>query len=596
MAYGAEGRDITDDVIIEKISITIKDKTGINVLYDLDSVTTGTAISGIPRDAKIFINVGYALPDQDGEGKDIEYNIDDYFKIIFPDAIKFSDGIDGKEFDSGNVAARINLSGNEATLTLTKIASDMHGEFNIDGQFDGNEIEEDKGAEIELDFMGHIIKIGFQDYEEPDININIAKKGKGKLTEEGILWTLEVTPSAPASNVRIKDTFSNNQEFVADSFKVNGQPTTGSAVSGNVITYEFPTEITGKQTITYLTKPKLDAFDGIETSTTKTVDFTNDAEVYLGTTLKDTDDDEVTLDSISKTGTEVSDFANGRRIKWTVTINNYGGMLNGKNARIEDQIDTMLKLVEGDSSALIQIKFDNNDAVTLGSSDYTITSGNLLTYNFPATSFDKVVLTYYTDIANPDTNANNNTLTFNNLAYLKWDGMTKGGASDGVGVGINNGLISKNSSFTNLYVNGSNEEITWTITINRNNLNIKNAEFKDIIPNGLEYVKGSFKLNGTGAPTVTPTVGVPTVTGTSISYAFPSEITSKQTIVYKTKILDNFESLFENGGDKLNIKGIKTKTNTPFINSATLTGDKGIHTSKKTQNVYCKIKMDKVAK
>ena len=559
-AYAAANK--TDDIIFNAV-ITITDP-----VTNKEIEPVGGIYNDVPKNAKINIRFEFELPD----GDDYEFEKDDYFEIKFPEEIKFKD-ISEKKFKSDKIDVILKLEDNTATVTIDRIAvSEITGFFEVDGTFVESLVSGGKVTEIDLGYEGGIIRIGFKEPPKPDVNMGIAKNGEYNHLDDTILWTVTLsTPSAIAYDVTVKDILiTANHEYVEDSFKVNGV-TTSAAITGSALSYTFPYPVDSEQTITYRTKPIAGAF----TVEDGKVTFKNKAELHLDGKLKGSSPGTVDLDWINKSDGTLSDVGGVTRIKWTVTVKNHGDKLkntnntnNTNNARIEDIIGAGLSLVENN----ITIQFDGNSPVTLTTGDNDIGkysySGNKLTYHFGNQDFKTAVLTYYTDILNPNDNLNNNdTITFNNTADLLWDNGTLGSPSDTskatIGAG---GLLDKRGQSSFVYINGETEEITWTVDINKNRLTIDNAVFTDEIPAGLEFIEGSFSLlyGDVVSGDVVSYEGL-TVTGSSIKYKFDGTINSKHTIIYKTKILDSHKELFTKGGDGNN--------SIIFKNSAVLIGE-----------------------
>ena len=554
-AYAAANK--TDDIIFYAV-ITITDP-----VTNKEIEPVGGIYNDVPKNAKINIRFEFELPD----GDDYEFEKDDYFEIKFPEEIKFKD-ISEKKFKSDKIDVILKLEDNTATVTIDRIAvSEITGFFEVDGTFVESLVSGGKVTEIDLGYEGGIIRIGFKEPPKPDVNMGIAKNGEYNHLDDTILWTVTLsTPSAIAYDVTVKDILiTANHEYVEDSFKVNGV-TTSAAITGSALSYTFPYPVDSEQTITYRTKPIAGAF----TVEDGKVTFKNKAELHLDGKLKGSSPGTVDLDWINKSDGTLSDVGGVTRIKWTVTVKNHGDKLkntnntnNTNNARIEDIIGAGLSLVENN----ITIQFDDTYPETLTTGDNDIGkysySGNKLTYHFGNQDFKTAVLTYYTDILKPNDSLNNNKeITFNNTAKLLWNNETLGSPSDTskatIGAG---GLLDKRGQSSFLYINDKDEEITWTVDINKNRLTIDNAVFTDTIPEGLKYIENSFKLNNSSVSS-----GL-TVTGTSIKYEFDTTINSKQTITYKTKILDSHKELFTKGGDGNN--------SIIFKNSAVLIGKIG---------------------
>jgi uncharacterized surface anchored protein len=100
-------------------------------------------------------------------------------------------------------------------------------------------------------------------------------------------------------------------------------------------------------------------------------------------------------------------------------------------------------------------------------------------------------------------------------------------------------------------------QIKWTITINNNYLSIDNAVISDTIQSGLTLEEDSITLDDASI-SITPS-GPLTYVGTTLTYAFDSQINEPHTLIYLTDVTDP---------DAYNSNTSKT-----YSNSATLTGD-----------------------
>lgn len=101
----------------------------------------------------------------------------------------------------------------------------------------------------------------------------------------------------------------------------------------------------------------------------------------------------------------------------------------------------------------------------------------------------------------------------------------------------NEGKVSTKVDFVrkNGEYNYDTHQIDWTIEINNNNLEIRDAEIIDTIPKGLELVKDSVKLNGQSVNYDYPSGE----DGSNIlKYKFDEMISKKHTLTYSTKVVD----------------------------------------------------------
>ena len=91
----------------------------------------------------------------------------------------------------------------------------------------------------------------------------------------------------------------------------------------------------------------------------------------------------------------------------------------------------------------------------------------------------------------------------------------------------------------------SNGDILWTVVLNKEQLNLKGAVFKDTFGTGLQT------LSGPGEVTVSPALpegaAITTdTTGFQISFPDSTDVTDTYTITYKTKVTDFSQSSYTN--------------------------------------------------
>lgn len=545
--------------------------------------------SDIPRDAKIEIRYDFNLESGTPEAP-YDYEQGNYFIVNYPDVVKFDSLADtAVRDDSDQTVGTLSLEGESGVrLTLSDYVEDkddISGWFKINGTFNETVIGSGGGDPVKYEFAGKPIYIGFKETEpEPpeDVDADLGKSGAYDAGTNEITWTIEVTPTTTAAGISITDEFSKNQEYVDGSFEVAGATTPAAiTIDGSgtnyKFTYSFPEEIPGGTTkiITYKTTPAAGAFDA-ENDSNESVIFRNNVKAYYNGEKKDEKNAEVSLNWIQKSGavgdgTSDSDI---RRISWKVDVNNGNYALTG--AQITDTIPAGLKLVEG------TVKI-NGEAVSEGDNPggYTIEENadesKTLVYTFAGTITAKQILTYVTELEDPNADLNSNTQkTYYNTAEFSWNEKPAGSGtpSDSVGVGIGKGVISKDVDGENPdFFDQSNNVITWTVTVNSNKINITNAVLTDDVPVGLEYVGGTFDINDktggelNGEFTYTPAASGDTDKSGTLTYEFkkPSSgsdriIDSVYAMTFQTKVTaDSYKALFKNGS-------------TDFPNEITLSG------------------------
>ncbi len=537
----------------------------------------------IPADAEIELYYNFFLLNSSGDDEDDEdydYHKGDYFTLEFPSPVKFNIPDEGLELKRGeDVIGILTIAGSLATITLTEKVvkkSDINLEFKIKGTFKSDIAGSGEPVKIDLGYGGKTIEIGFAEPEQETVNLTLVKEDPILDLDNGeIEWKIKVTveDGKAASGVVLKDKLSANQTYVKGSFIIVGVTSTAitassitfSAIGGSeAFEYAFPEPIQGTKTVTYRTKITDMTFSD-ESSPNTDIKFKNYAEAFIGNDRKAYDTKTKTLNWINKKA-ELAD--DGKKIMWTIIINNYDGLLNGKSPTIVDTIGEKHDFVN-DPNFPVKIKLDNKKASDVeegtNAGNYSL-SGKTLTYKFGAESFNKAELTYYTEINNPGATDNKN-YDYKNDAKLLWGENTAGPSHKG-SIGIGKGIIEKSVLGNNDYSDGM--LINWTVTINKNRVEILNALFEDTIPAGLIFKPESFKLNGN--------VVEPSVMNNKITYTIIGTITTPQAITYSTLVDKNYEGLFLNG-------------NTGFTNSASLTGTgiTGVPSDSVTKNVMTEV-------
>lgn len=77
------------------------------------------------------------------------------------------------------------------------------------------------------------------------------------------------------------------------------------------------------------------------------------------------------------------------------------------------------------------------------------------------------------------------------------------------------------------------KEITWTLTVNPENVTVRDAQVVDVISDGLDFVSGSVLINGEATSESDYTYSEGTLT-----YHFPEVITSQQVVQFRTSVKD----------------------------------------------------------
>ncbi len=415
---------------------------------------------------------------------------------------------------------------------------------------------------------------------KPVASLTIDKSAPGGYDAENniIDWKVTVTANnGDFSGVSVVDTWSENQDYKEDSFRIGGENPGEDDLTVNngkhTFTYTFPGKI-GKgetKTLTYQTQPT----DGAFTTGEKQVTFNNGAALRQDDVDKDSDaaSVDVDLDWITKTSTGVHITDSVKEIDWKVEAGIDGRTVS--NAKISDTLPAGLALKDDDnvdvqwqapgSTEPVALTLSSNDDPDPGQYSYDADTRECVfnVSNNGGKLTGRGTLTYTTTVTDPDTDLNDNgEKTYSNTATLTWDELTVGtGPSDSAdGTVGSGGLISKWADGTKDF-DYYHPVIHWTIVVNRNKISMPaNTQVSDVIPTGQTFVDGTFKVykNEDFSIPVTPgTLSGPSTEadGTHITYTFSNVFSDTYTIKYDTEITD-FDAFYAgtgNGGTDVKI-------------------------------------------
>lgn len=161
-----------------------------------------------------------------------------------------------------------------------------------------------------------------------------------------------------------------------------------------------------------------------------------------------------------------------------------------------------------------------------GSGSPSVADGNQsFTYTFTGGFSKTYTIQYYTKVTDPSSLYKNGDVGFSNSVTLQRDGetdVTTGGTQT-----FHSQVIAKSAPAGYDY---NTHEVTWQIAVNRNNLLLTDAAVTDTLPAGMEYVSGSFQVDGNPK--------TPILSGSTVSYQFPALIQEQHIITLKTKLTD----------------------------------------------------------
>lgn len=568
-------------------------------------------LSGVYNDiqegAKIVIDYAFHLEDGDGLAEIYTYSGSNYFEITLPDGIEFAaptgDGANIYAEDSSGeewIIATWSLSGNIIRVQFTAAVashSSMWAKVHIEGTFEEIGVGDPDEVTIELGSQTVTIK-----REVPPLpTIELAKNCLGyDATENEVTWQVTVTPPSGVSlkGYMLVDAYGTNQTYKAGTFYVGAglvDDTSLDTSVANQVSYIFPDDTDGIQTITYKTTP---ATFAEEDGSPIYSEFKNIANLYAGTTLAaGPAEDSIKLDWVSKSGAKAATTADPTIVKWTVTVAipaNASGAVSG--AKIIDTIGSQVELIEGDTGHPIQLKIDSGTAATVdpgtdwGQYLYDPATG-IITCRLPDSGSltGSAILTFYTKAKDREDYLNSNSSKPEyNTAKLIWDGIGEVDAPShkaGLTVIGSGGLVKKSASGgTEEYEYSDPSTIKWTITVNSNKISMTGVAVKDTIPDGQDILVDAghpFTVTGSTTASFTDLASLSYIndaSGESFTYTL-GDISGTWTIVFYTKIIDtNTSSHTDTSGlDTL----YKNSDNVQFKNNVTLirTGESDINYS-----------------
>ncbi|GFZ29882.1 membrane protein [Clostridium zeae] len=513
---------------------------------------------GIDKSSEVRVKYTFAIPNT-GDVK-----AGDTYKMKMPKqiSIQYPFSLDIKDSKNG-VLGKVSFSTNgDIIITFSDYASthsNVSGYFYVDTVFDKSNIGTTNPQKIVFDLGGNSVPVTVNiNFEQPvAVPTSIEKSGSYDPSTNQITWTVKVNKEkVTVKNGQVIDNIPIGQEYVknsaaidngGDSSKFSYQPAEpGDNAKTGTLKYTFPETINDVYKITFNTKvtdPKVFEKEGASTKEYNTVVLNHD-----GTTISNTASVTVTTNYIDKSGkyvelTSQSGSIAGR-IDWTIKVNNNAQVLT--NAKITDNIPEGLTLTTG--------SFKVNGSVETG---YTY-KNNTLEYTFQGTIDKPQIITFSTDVTDPNVYNSNAGKTYTNTVTLSGEGVNGTPTATSNGVGVPSNVIRK----TGVSYDPSTHYITWKIIVNNNKINIDKAVVTDNIPIGQKYVEDSATIDQ-GADIkdfeyVAASGNDTSKTGT-LTYKFAGTINKTYTITFKTEIMDN------------NVFGVN-KTTTMY-NTAVLTGE-----------------------
>ena len=370
----------------------------------------------------------FSLPDNNGLDPadplyaEYDYVAGDYLDVQLPYAVSFEEPTGGWNVldESNNVMGSLTIdSGGQARITFTNYVethSSIRGWFSLEGSFKDGIFDGGDPVQIDVVFAGTTVRIGFLE-DEDELSVSADKSGTYETAANRITWRFTVTPSQAVDSLKIVDTFSNNQTYVAGSFLKGTTTIPDSALSivagasTTTITYDN-VSLGGATTFTYQTEPTSTAFTARDGQRGKTSFSSNGVDIFKDDDPLADDDANVSINWVQKSGSVVgTSAADSRLIRWTVTVDSGGYDITG--CTLTDTIPKDLELF-----------VDATHPVRFGSTNLTEASGGAAnTYTYAAGTDGAHILTLYLD-----TVTNSGSLTFytrvTDEAYYKVNGST----------------------------------------------------------------------------------------------------------------------------------------------------------------------------
>ena len=446
---------------------------------------------------------------------------------------------------------------NNATITVkfpkTLTQSNIEGFMEISCSVDADQLKEETiifdlgqlegfGQEYQTDFKPEVEK------KSPEV----AKKGTLNREDQTITWTVIATPDKGDNNLEgytLIDTFDKKQVFVKGSVELDGTKTADPELTDNGWNYKFGKISNGSHTLTYKTKLTDEFFES---------DYKSNGAKDMAAIAANT----VTIKTGDSKG-EASADASVRVVRYAFwkdknASNNIGYDDDAKKPYLGFQLkgwyDTAGrelpvtftdKLPEGTSlmetEGQLTVKYGSGNAVKLTKAAGSTPGENEYTYDTATREF-KVTL---------DPKYNNNFVYVNYKIWLDTEAAVKKGSVRNTAVMTVGNHVSisdyEDSSWGSGYQKGKlgltksgafarvedDNTIKWTVTVNNNPTKTVNGDiqFKDVLPEGLEYIAGSFNANYKGKNEKNVQVN-----GNELIFTIKDLGKNKCTITYTTRI------------------------------------------------------------
>ncbi|NLC26977.1 MAG: hypothetical protein GX777_10245, partial [Fastidiosipila sp.] len=389
---------------------------------------------------------------------------------------------------TGKVTALVTFDG-EASI-FEQGSSNVKVEFSAQFQYAGS------GGQVEEgDYDVTILEKTYTVNVPPErIDYTVTKSGEVDLDKKEITWTVTINAQQGSTNVDLSaykffDNLSDVGVYIAGSFKVKTAEVQPD-YTDNILSYSFPANTSGEQTIEFKTSiPDDKYYANLTEQTVRNVallkdsqdkDVASDYEVVSFKPEWITKESLVEGDSISNTG--IYDAEN-RTITWFIYANKHGASLNG--VKITDVLTEGLTFSSATLYKRIGESWDGGQTIS-EPTDGVYDIGNITTEILL-----KIVTTV--DDKGPVTKEE----IYTNSATITWDQGPIGGVeTGGIEVGLGYNAIEKEGVADTV-----NQRITWTVKVNRHGQEIENLKVYDLLvygknknenwePNDLEFPDG----------------------------------------------------------------------------------------------------------
>lgn len=438
-------------------------------------------------------------------------------------------------------------------------------EASVQVSLDMDKIGDRQNVEIRFETVSNAptFSVGVSDNtpKEPEI------KKEGRITGDVIDWKVTITMGGKEyeGDFTFQDEIGTKHSYVPDSFKVDGSPVDDSNLTitradnhSQSLTYTYtPTEevnTKGKEILyEYQTKVNPSAYTNDKG---EMVNSDGSNEVKIENTAKFSTDNGTTFIAekksvpfniarkwMQKVGTPVAGSKTGE-VKWDIIINTNDCSFN--SITLHDKLAYPLQL-EGN----IIYQYNNGASQNMGVG-FELTGGEKFGYLLGGDGgykFDslngvrEIVVTYRTNFGSEaefEAYKRTNGQDPENEAWVTWEwdnywGEGPGTGSNQVGIpsvskptGVISGIIKKSGTY-----NPATQTIKWEITVNGNKVTINDFEVKDVIPEGQNYVKGSFESVDSNLAIEDDTDGL-----NEITIKYTGSTTEEKTFSFQTRITD----------------------------------------------------------